>query len=96
MEILVAYDVSTITPAGEKRLRKVAKICEGYGQRVQYSVFECTLSDVHLEALVHRLKAVIVEEEDSIRIYRLLEPRRRYVQTIGRAPLFSFGDPLIV
>jgi len=49
MEILVAYDVSTTDAAGERRLRRVAKICEGFGQRVQNSVFECILNDAQLE-----------------------------------------------
>ena len=55
VEVLVAYDVSTETRAGQRRLRRVAKACEGYGQRVQKSVFECVLTEVQLERLVQRL-----------------------------------------
>ncbi|MBI4321530.1 MAG: CRISPR-associated endonuclease Cas2 [Chloroflexi bacterium] len=96
MEILVAYDVSTETPEGRRRLRRVAKACEGYGQRVQKSVFECTLSAAELEKLKHRLKKEVLETEDSLRFYRLLEPRERYVQVIGVRPEFDLHDPLLV
>ena len=83
MEVLVTYDVSTESRAGRARLRRVAKACEGYGQRVQQSVFECALTDVQLERLLHRLVSLIEPAEDSLRIYRLVEPRSRYVQTFG-------------
>ena len=55
MNLLVCYDVSTETPAGRKRLRKVAQVCKDFGQRVQYSVFECTVSEVNRERLKQRL-----------------------------------------
>jgi CRISPR-associated protein Cas2 len=83
MEVLVAYDVSTETRAGQRRLRRVAKACEGYGQRVQKSVFECVLTEVQLERLVQRLVTEIDPAEDSLRIYRLVEPRERYVRVFG-------------
>ncbi len=83
MEVLVAYDVSTETREGQRRLRRVAKACEGYGQRVQKSVFECVLTEVQLERLVQRLVAEIEPAEDSLRIYRLVEPRERYVRVFG-------------
>lgn len=96
MEILVAYDVSTETAEGERRLRRVAKVCEAYGQRVQKSVFECVLSAADLERLKHRLTGVIDPKEDSLRIYRLLEPRERYVQVMGRRPTYDLHDPLVL
>lgn len=83
MDVLVTYDVSTETSAGRRRLRRVAKACEGYGQRVQKSVFECALTEVELERLLHRLVGLIEPAEDSLRVYRLVEPRERYVQTFG-------------
>ena len=86
MEILVTYDVATETKAGAKRLRRVAKACEGYGQRVQYSVFECTLSDAQLERLKHRLQTIMEPKEDSLRIYRLREPREQNSEIIGVRP----------
>ena len=95
MEILVAYDVSTELPAGRRRLRKVAKICEGFGQRVQKSVFECVLSEMQLVQLEHRLRAVIDPGADSLRIYRLREPRARYVRVLGSALAFDIRDPIV-
>jgi CRISPR-associated protein Cas2 len=83
MEVLVAYDVSTESRAGRRRLRRVAKACEGYGQRVQQSVFECALTEVQLERLLRRLLAEIEPAEDSLRVYRLVEPRERHVWTYG-------------
>ncbi len=68
---------------GDGRLRQVAKACEGHGQRVQKSVFECTLTEVQLERLVQRLVKLIDGAADSLRIYRLVEPRARHVQTYG-------------
>ena len=96
MEILVTYDVSVDTAAGRRRLRRVAKICEGFGQRVQKSVFECTVNPAQLEQLMHRLVAAIEPEEDSLRFYRLPEPRQQYVQAFGRRPAFDLHEPLVL
>lgn len=96
MEILVTYDVSTETAEGRRRLRRVAKLCEAYGQRVQKSVFECIVNAVQLEELRHRLLLEIEVREDSLRIYRLREPRDRYLQTIGQQPTFDLRDPLVL
>ena len=74
MEILVTYDVKTETAAGRRRLRRVAKVCEGFGQRVQFSVFECVVDPAQLALLVHALEKEIDAGEDSLRIYRLQEP----------------------
>ena len=95
MEILVAYDVSTELPAGRRRLRKVAKICEGFGQRVQKSVFECVLSEMQLLQLEDRLRGAIDFETDSLRIYRLREPRARYVRVLGRDVAFDIREPIV-
>ncbi len=96
MEFLVAYDVSTETSAGRARLRKVAKICEGFGQRVQKSVFECVLSEAQLVQLEHRLRGAIDDGVDSLRIYRLREPRVRFVRVLGRDVAHDMHDPIIV
>ena len=96
MEVLVAYDVSTETAQGRARLRRVAKICEGYGQRVQKSVFECILNAGQLEMLKHRLARVVKVDEDSLRIYRLQEPREQYLQVIGKPQKHDLRDPLIL
>ena len=95
MEVLVTYDVATDTTEGRRRLRRVAKVCEGYGQRVQKSVFECTVNEGELTMLKHRLQAEIAEKEDSLRIYRLREPRDTYLEVIGRDIQFDLHDPLV-
>jgi CRISPR-associated protein Cas2 len=96
MEYLVAYDIVTDTRAGETRLRKVAKLMEGFGQRVQKSVFECVLNPAQLEQLKHRLVHILHPRDDSVRIYRLLEPRARYVEIMGRQPAYDIREPLIL
>lgn len=96
MEILVAYDVSTETAEGQRRLRRVAKVCEAYGQRVQKSVFECLISAVQLEELKHKLQREMDPAEDSLRLYRLREPRQRYLQVMGRQPVFDPREPLVL
>ncbi len=96
MEYLVTYDVSTETPEGVKRLRKVAKVCEAYCQRVQKSVFECTLNAAQLEQLRYRLEREVNVAEDSLRFYRLTKPRERFVQVIGRQPVHDLREPLVL
>lgn len=96
MEVLVTYDVSTDTAAGRRRLRRVAKVCEAYGQRVQKSVFECIVNAMELEQFMHRLRVEIEVGEDSLRVYRLREPRERYLHVIGRAPTFDLHEPLVL
>ncbi len=96
MEMLVTYDVSTETPEGKRRLRRVAKVCEAYGQRVQKSVFECKLNEAQLEQLRHRLVQEVEPVQDSLRIYRLTEPRERYLQIIGVQPRHDLRDPLVL
>lgn len=96
MEILVTYDVATDTAEGRRRLRRVAKACEAYGQRVQKSVFECVVSEMDLEKLKHRLVQEIDTGQDSLRIYRLREPRQRFVQVFGQKPTFDLGEPLVL
>jgi CRISPR-associated protein Cas2 len=95
LEILVTYDVATDDVAGRRRLRRVAKVCEGFGQRVQKSVFECVVNAAQLEVLRHRLRREIDLRADSLRIYRLVEPRTRYVYVMGREPSYNLRDPLI-
>ena len=92
----MAYDVSTETRAGQRRLRRVATVCLGYGQRVQKSVFECRVTEAQLEELEDRLRREIDEGEDSLRIYRLAGPRERYAKVIGLLPPNDFRQPLIV
>jgi len=96
MNVLVTYDVSTETKEGRKRLRKVALACKNYGQRVQKSVFECSVNDIQAEKLKYSLLQIINEEEDSLRIYRLMEPREKYLEVYGRDCYVDFDEPLMV
>jgi CRISPR-associated protein Cas2 len=95
MELLVAYDVNTESPAGRRRLRRVAKVCERFGQRVQLSVFECIVDAAHMALLIHALEQEIDTTEDSLRVYRLQEPRERHVQVLGRTLMYDQREPLI-
>lgn len=96
MEILVTYDVNTETRAGRKRLRKVATICLGYGQRVQNSVFECQVNAAQLDVLEHRLVETIDPSLDRLRIYRLPADREKHVKVYGVALAHDLREPLIV
>ena len=92
MLVLVSYDVSTTTPEGRRRLRRVAKVCLNYGQRVQNSVFECLIE----AALRQRLLDEVKEEEDSLRFYFLGSNWRRRVEHVGAKPSIDLEGPLIV
>jgi len=96
MLILVSYDVSTETRAGQRRLRRVAKVCESYGQRVQKSVFECKVDLAQYEQLERELLSEIDDEEDNLRLYRLSEPLDRNVKEYGKFRALDFEGPLII
>jgi CRISPR-associated protein Cas2 len=94
--VLVTYDVSTETREGRRRLRQVAKICTGFGQRVQMSVFECQVTPAQKEELVRRLLKVINEAEDSLRVYRLRPELEESVEQYGTKRSRDFDEPLII
>ncbi|MDQ8187495.1 CRISPR-associated endonuclease Cas2 [Pelagicoccus sp. SDUM812002] len=96
MYVLIAYDVSTLTPAGKKRLRHVAKACLDYGQRVQNSVFECKVDPGQLVELRARLLGIMKESEDSIRIYNLGTNWQRRVEHMGAKQPFDIDGTLLV
>jgi len=96
MLIIVTYDVSTETREGRRRLRRVAKVCESVGQRVQKSVFECRVNLMQYEELEHRLLEEIDLEEDNLRLYRLNEPVELHVKEYGRFRAIDFEAPLVV
>ncbi len=96
MLIIVTYDVSTDTAAGRKRLRRVAKACERVGQRVQKSVFECTVDEMQFEKLERELLAEINEEQDNLRFYRITEPVELRVKQYGCFRSLDFDGPLVV
>lgn len=96
MLVIVCYDVNTETREGRRRLRRVAKLCEGIGQRVQKSVFECQIDRRQFEALERDLIAEIKAEEDNLRFYRIAELRGYEVREHGRFRATDFDAPLVV
>lgn len=84
MMIVLSYDVDTTDAAGAKRLRKVAKICESYGCRVQNSVFELIVDPAQLVALKEKLTRIIDTERDSVRLYRLGSNWKPRIESLGR------------
>ena len=96
MFVLVSYDVSTTTPAGRRRLRRVAKVCEDFGQRVQNSVFECILDPASWALLRDRLLQEANLEEDSLRFYFLGSNWRSRVEHCGAKPTEDLEGPLIL
>lgn len=96
MLIIVTYDVSTETRAGRKRLRRVAKLCESIGQRVQKSVFECRVNLMQYEELERRLLSEIDEQKDNLRLYRLTEPTELHVKEYGNFKAIDFEGPLTI
>ena len=96
MFVLVSYDVSTATPQGKRRLRRVAKICLDYGQRVQNSVFECQLDPERWTRLRLRLLEAYDPQQDSLRFYFLGSNWRERVEHHGAKPSVDLEGPLIV
>lgn len=96
MLIIATYDVSTETPQGRRRLRRVAKVCERVGQRVQKSVFECQVDQMQYEELERALLAEIDLEEDNLRFYRLTEPHELRVKQYGTFRSLDFDGPLVI
>jgi CRISPR-associated protein Cas2 len=94
--VLVSYDVSTLDAAGRRRLRRVAKACLDWGQRVQLSVFECEVDPAQWAALKARLVGEIDAERDSLRFYFLGANWRRRVEHVGAKPALDLDGPLIV
>jgi len=96
MMVLITYDVSTTSEAGKKRLHKVAKICQNYGQRVQNSVFECIIDPVQVVQLKNHLMSIIDLEQDSLRFYYLGNEWRNRVEHIGAKKSIDIEGPLIL
>ena len=95
MMLVIAYDVDTTSSAGSQRLRKVAKICERHGMRVQNSVFEVLVDAAQLVSLKNELKKAIDMTQDSVRFYRLGNSYKNRIETMGKKPLVEAGSPLI-
>lgn len=96
MHVLISYDVSTETADGRRRLRKVAQACLDFGQRVQKSVFECSVNEAQFEEVMRRLLDIIEKTEDSLRVYRLTEPKEQHVHVYGLDGTVNFEEPLVL
>lgn len=96
MLVVVSYDVSTVAEDGQRRLRRVAKICKDYGQRVQFSVFECEVDPARWAFFRERLIDEIDPEFDSLRFYFLGANWRRRIEQIGAKKSYDPGGPMIV
>lgn len=95
MLVLITYDVATETPGGQRRLRRVAKVCQNYGQRVQKSVFECLVDPTQWAVLRDRLVKEIEPDEDSLRFYFLGKNWRPRVEHVGAGDTYDPEGPLI-
>lgn len=95
MLVLITYDVNTETDAGKRRLRKVAKQCVNYGQRVQNSVFECNMDAAKCRQVKAILEEIIDKKVDSLRFYYLGDNYKNKVEHIGAKPGFDVREPLI-
>lgn len=96
MLVLVTYDVSTISEGGQKRLRKVAKVCQNYGQRVQNSVFECVIDSTQFAVLKKELEEIIDVKLDSLRFYTLGKNYKNKVIHIGIKESIDLEGPLLL
>lgn len=95
MLVLITYDVNTETSSGQKRLRKISKVCVNYGQRVQNSVFECLLTAAQLVVVKKQLLDIMDPERDSIRIYNLGNNYSTRIEHHGTKPAYDPKDPMI-
>ncbi|MBO7083457.1 MAG: CRISPR-associated endonuclease Cas2 [Bacteroidales bacterium] len=96
MMVLITYDVETVTSSGERRLRRVAKECQNYGQRVQNSVFECVLTEAQFVVLRNKIVSIIDGEKDSVRFYFLGNNWNNRVEYIGKKTSFDVTSELII
>ena len=96
MLVLIAYDVSTVDRAGQKRLRQVARACKDYGVRVQKSLFECQLGKTEWARLRSRLLKEIDPKQDSLRVYHLDEDARNKTEHHGLGEPVDLNEPLVL
>ena len=96
MLMLISYDVATTDTAGRRRLRRVAKALQDYGQRVQFSVFECEVDPAAWVALRARLVAIIDPTRDSLRFYRLGADGKKRIEHVGVREPLDLDGPLLL
>lgn len=96
MDVLLTYDIADTEGTGAGRLRRIAEICERYGQRVQFSVFEFRLSPTQLAHLIGEVEDIINHRKDSVILYRFKGSIEDSMTFLGRKPDRNFGEPWIV
>lgn len=96
MLVLITYDVNTETESGKRRLRRVAKQCVNYGQRVQNSVFECKLDSTQFRQVRNILEDIIDKNKDSLRYYMLGNSYKDKVIHVGVKETYDVDGPLIL
>lgn len=96
MQVLITYDVETVSSDGKRRLRQVAKVCIDYGQRVQNSVFELNIYPADLVNIKNKLEKIIDQKKDSIRIYNLGKNWENRVETLGRDNSYNPEKDLLI
>ncbi|MCR6630689.1 MAG: CRISPR-associated endonuclease Cas2 [Magnetospirillum sp.] len=96
MLVLISYDVQTTDAAGRKRLRRIAGTCQDYGQRVQFSVFECEVSPARWVELKARLLSIIDAKTDSLRFYNLGADGQRRIEHFGTRQPLDLDAPLML
>ncbi len=96
MMVLITYDVNTESEGGSKRLRKIAKECKNYGQRVQNSVFECLIEPDRFVNLRSALEKIMDKDKDSIRYYFLGRNWHRRVEHTGAKKTYDPEGPMVI
>jgi CRISPR-associated protein Cas2 len=96
LDALIVYDIETISPKGRRRWRRICQLCKDYGQRVQFSVFECRLTQAQLEAVESKALDIIDEEKDTLRIYVLHGGRETSLRSYGIDRYQDFDGPLVL
>ena len=96
MLMLVSYDVSTSDAAGKRRLRRIAKACQNFGIRVQYSVFECNVDPAQWVRLKATLEDIFDPSTDSLRYYNLGDNYTRKIEHVGAKPAMDVEEPMVL
>ena len=96
MDVLIAYDIADTETTGASRLRRMADVCEKYGQRVQFSVFECRLSKARLARLVGEVEDIIDLDRDSVLVYRFPGGIEAATLRLGRRQEHALGKPWVL
>lgn len=96
MIVILTYDVNTTSSEGNSRLRRVAKVCESYGIRVQNSVFELLIDSSQLILIKSKLQKIIDKENDSVRFYLLGNKWEKKIEILGKAATMKYNDTLIL